>query len=65
MTKIKKCCSTCGSTDIKFDAWAEWDEESQQYELSQTFDNTFCESCEGECSVEDQEISPEQRTTTS
>jgi len=41
-------CSTCGSTDVRADAWAEWDIETGQWVLSSTYDNKWCETCEGE-----------------
>ncbi len=59
MTKVKKCCRNCGSTNIKIDAWAEWNEETQEYELSQTFDDAFCEDCEETGSFEDEDIPAE------
>ena len=54
---IKKVCHACGSDEVKFDAWAEWDEVDQKYELSQTFDEAFCENCAGETRVVDVQIS--------
>ncbi len=59
MTKVKKCCRNCGSTNIKIDAWAEWNEKTQEYELSQTFDDAFCEDCEETGSFEDEDIPPQ------
>ncbi len=49
--KIYPVCSGCGGTDVKFDAWVVWDHNSQQYDLDNTFDDTFCEDCDGSCSV--------------
>lgn len=54
--KIKYICSECGSEKIKFDAWAEWDSETQQMKVMKTFDYTYCENCEGECRVKEVEI---------
>jgi hypothetical protein len=45
-------CSTCGSFNVQKDAWAEWDHDAQGWELHSTYDNCFCEACEGECSLE-------------
>lgn len=50
---IQMACSNCGSVDIKADAWAEWDFNAQQWVLSQTFDATHCEDCEGEASCDE------------
>ena len=56
MSRIRKVCSTCGSPDVLLDAFAEWDEVEQAWCLQNTFDAAYCETCEGETSVEDQEI---------
>lgn len=45
-SKSKPRCKTCGSDDVRIDAWAEWNMELQQWELSQTFDAAFCNNCE-------------------
>jgi len=44
-------CETCGSEDVRLDAWAAWDTENQRWELAQTFDYAHCENCEGECTI--------------
>lgn len=49
-------CSTCGTSDVLRDAWASWNPEAQTWELEQTFDNAYCNQCEGEVSLECQEI---------
>ena len=54
--RIRKVCGTCGSINVLCDAWAEWDEVEQEWTLQNTFDAAFCEDCEGETSIEDQEI---------
>lgn len=49
MTLKTACiCSTCGSTDVRADAWAEWDIDAGKWVLSDTYDNKWCEDCEGE-----------------
>ena len=40
-------CSHCGSTDVVIDAWANWNDETQEWELFDTFDEAFCRACEG------------------
>jgi hypothetical protein len=45
-------CSTCHSESVVRDAWACWSVERQEWELGQVFDHTFCEACEGECTIE-------------
>ncbi len=56
--EIRKVCATCGSTDIKVDAWAMWDEATQQWVLEDTYEHTYCCDCEGQCSIKDEEIKP-------
>lgn len=41
-------CHHCKSPNVLFDAWAEWDYESQSYKLHSEFDNAHCQDCEGE-----------------
>jgi hypothetical protein len=46
--RITFICSTCGSTKVTRDAWAEWDEASQQWVLGAAYDYSFCHDCENE-----------------
>lgn len=50
--KEKPVCTQCGSDDVLADAYAWWDVDKQEWALSNTFDNSYCEDCEGECSLE-------------
>lgn len=52
------CCSECGSTEVRSDAYAEWDIVSQQWVLLTEFDNTDCEKCGGECSISWRKATP-------
>jgi len=45
---ISIVCSTCGSDEVNRDAWAEWDEDRQEWVLSAVFDNGYCQVCEGD-----------------
>ena len=50
-------CKTCGSEEVSKDATARWNVESQEWELSATYDKpNFCETCEGETSIDEIEI---------
>jgi hypothetical protein len=40
--KIEKVCETCGSVEVWVDALAEWDVDTQSWELGSTFDNSWC-----------------------
>jgi hypothetical protein len=54
--RFKQVCETCGSENVKADAWAAWDKESQRWELENVFENSYCGDCQGECHVEEVEI---------
>jgi hypothetical protein len=44
--KTIKVCTECGSPRVFADAWAALNSDEVR-----TFDDTFCDDCEGECSV--------------
>jgi hypothetical protein len=51
--KIKMVCDHCGSEDIRRDAFASWNVETQEWELASIFDNTICDACgEDNCAEE-------------
>jgi hypothetical protein len=54
--KVKMVCDHCGSEDVLADAWASWNIESQEWELSQTFDDKYCENCESSCKVNEEPV---------
>lgn len=56
--KIKIVCRDCGSDDVRRDAWAEWDEDLEEWTLGTVFDAGHCENCEGDASLEEVEILP-------
>jgi hypothetical protein len=33
------------------DAWAEWDDQAQKWELKSVFDAAYCDDCNGECTI--------------
>lgn len=51
--KIQIVCSTCSSANVRRDAWAEWQPETQEWVLGSVFDNGDCEVCEGESRLEE------------
>lgn len=55
MPKIRKVCSYCGSTEVLKDAFAEWSVEEQTWVLHACYDESYCNTCEGSCSLEDEE----------
>ena len=45
-------CSECGSADVLFDAYAAFNPATNAFELFNAFDKgTFCQCCDGGCSV--------------
>ena len=45
MIKYKYQCSNCGSENVRRDAWAAWDADSQTWELAVVFDAGYCDDC--------------------
>jgi hypothetical protein len=63
--KLQMVCGTCGSADVRADAYAYWDAEKQEWELSTTFDSgAVCEVCEGECKIEELKFEDWQQSIT-
>lgn len=44
-------CKTCGSTEVRRDAWAIWNPMTGVWELGQAFDYAHCETCEAETTL--------------
>lgn len=53
MAKINYVCKTCRSEDVGRDAWAQWDVESQQWQIQNVMSQGFCFKCEGEADLEE------------
>lgn len=45
-------CTTCGSQEVLRDAWAAWDVDAQDWVLRQTFDDAYCQECDGPTKIE-------------
>jgi len=56
MNRIKMVCNNCGSENVLKDAYAAWNVDSQQWELSNTFDNNICDDCGATDSVDEMEV---------
>lgn len=41
-------CSRCRSRNVRRDAYAEWNTETQAWELCSVFEQGYCEECGGE-----------------
>lgn len=48
---IRIVCNDCGSDDIARDAWANWDEDRQEWVLHSVLDAGFCHRCEEEAKL--------------
>lgn len=46
--KITICCGRCRSSDVRRDAYAEWNAETQDWVLCDVYDHGFCNACEGD-----------------
>ena len=52
--KVQMVCGTCGSTDVLSDAYAQWNTETQAWELSSLFDKgAVCNVCDGETRIKE------------
>lgn len=56
MPKINIVCADCGSEDVHRDANADWNVDTQQWELGAVFDQGYCGSCGEERELEEQPI---------
>lgn len=52
----KYVCSECGSENVRRDAWAAWDVETQSWELAAVFQAGFCDDCDAVTSLDAIEI---------
>lgn len=63
--KTKPVCAKCGSDDVRADAYAAWNMDSQEWELTATFDDgSVCEVCGEECDLEWAEAAEGDHVTT-
>lgn len=59
-TKIDIVCARCGSKEVRRDADAVWNVETQQWELCNVYDKpSTCEQCGGETSLKEVPYSPD------
>jgi len=57
----KPVCTECGSDDVRADAYAAWSPEKAEWYVTQELPNYICEDCEGECSIDWEEVTNERR----
>lgn len=53
---IKIVCKHCGAIDVRRDAWAEWNENLQEWKLAEVYDNSYCMSCDSDTSLKEEEL---------
>lgn len=51
--KLRMVCKDCGSTLVTRDAWAEWDEDRQEWALGAVYDYAYCHKCDGETRIQE------------
>lgn len=54
--KMRVTCATCGAATILRDAYAEWNEETQGWEIAQLFDDAWCWNCSEDASYNQEPI---------
>ena len=54
---VKYVCEFCGSDDVLVDAWGCWDIGKQEWVLAETFQETYCLRCDGDCDINEVKIS--------
>lgn len=47
--KVKPVCDHCGSSDIRVEAFIEWNAAKQDWKLKEVTDNIVCCDCGREC----------------
>ena len=53
---VQVCCKTCGGQNVKRDAWASWDPDTQEWVLERVFDAGHCDDCDGETSLTEEPL---------
>lgn len=51
--RLRMVCRDCGSTLVTRDAWAEWDEDQQDWVLGTVYDYAFCHGCQEDACIEE------------
>ena len=54
--KVTMNCGVCGGTHVFRDAWAEWDDNKQEWVLQNVFDYAYCEDCEQDTHIVEKEM---------
>jgi hypothetical protein len=62
--RITQRCAHCKGEDVVVDAWAEWDQDKQEWVLRSVFEDYFCIDCEQACDIEELEIPDDDKPAT-
>jgi hypothetical protein len=49
--RLKMCCKTCRSEDVRHDAEAVWSVDKQCWELADLLEEGWCYDCDGPCHI--------------
>lgn len=58
---VRQHCWKCNGTNVKYDAWAVWDEENQTWELEAHFDHAICNDCDIETVIVERPVPHEEQ----
>ena len=47
--KVRPVCDHCGSSDIRIEAYVEWNASKQDWKLKEVTDNIVCNDCGKDC----------------
>ena len=61
--KVKIICRDCKSTDVARDAWAYWNFEKQEWDISSIFDEAYCFQCDASSTLVEAEPAEQQNDT--
>jgi hypothetical protein len=51
--KLRMLCEKCGSPLVTRDAWAEWNEDEQDWVLGAVYDYAFCHTCQADAHIKE------------
>ncbi|MCW3838204.1 hypothetical protein ACFQ1E_19125 [Sphingomonas canadensis] len=51
--RVTYICRDCGGKTVTRDAWAAWDERTQDWVLGAAFDYAYCHDCENETKLKE------------
>jgi len=49
-------CANCGSSEVRKDAWAAWDLNTQQWDLAAIYDHAYCLDCDARTTIVEEQV---------